>query len=158
LLSFAALTSTVSLLEVPVAYVVDEFKVKRPPAVWIIALVIFLVGIPSMLSNGYSTFFSEFVTYPSGETKNFMDFVENIASDTFLPLGGLLITIFGAYIWKKSSLDDEIEQGYPGYKTSFVKKYLDITLLYFCPIILGLIFLFTVTSKFLGIDLLSFLG
>jgi NSS family neurotransmitter:Na+ symporter len=35
LLSFAALTSTVSLLEVPVAYVIDEYKLKRKKAAWL---------------------------------------------------------------------------------------------------------------------------
>ena len=45
LIAFAALTSTVSLLEVPVAYVVDELKMKRKKAVWLVAGVIYLVGI-----------------------------------------------------------------------------------------------------------------
>lgn len=155
LLSFAALTSTVSLLEVPTAYLVDEFKLKRTHAVWGMATLIFLIGLPSMLSMGASEFFTNFITYPSGEVKTFMDLIENIASDTFLPLGGLFITIFGAYIWKKHNLDDEIEQGYPGYKTSIVKKFLDVTLLFICPIILGLIFILTVSQKFFGVDLID---
>lgn len=155
LLSFAALTSTVSLLEVPVAYIVDQFKVKRNYAVWGMATLIFLLGLPSMLSMGSVEFFTSFITYPSGEVKPFMDFVENIASDTFLPLGGFFITVFGAYIWKKHNLDEEITQGFEGYTGSFVKKYLDITLLFICPVILGLIFIFTVAQKFFGIDLLE---
>jgi NSS family neurotransmitter:Na+ symporter len=155
LLSFAALTSTVSLLEVPVAYIVDQFKVKRNYAVWGMAILIFLLGLPSMLSMGSVEFLTSFITYPSGEVKSFMDFIENIASDTFLPLGGFFITVFGAYIWKKHNLDEEITQGFEGYTGSFVKKYLDITLLFVCPVILGLIFLFTVAQKFFGIDILE---
>ena len=155
LLSFAALTSTVSLLEVPVAYIVDEYKVKRSKAVWGMATLIFLLGLPSMLSMGASEFFSTFITYPSGEVKNFMDFVENIASDTFLPLGGFFITIFGAYVWKKHNLDEEITKGFTGYKKSFIKKYLDVTLLFICPVILGIIFILTVSQKFFGVDLIE---
>ncbi|MGK7391598.1 MAG: sodium-dependent transporter [Candidatus Cyclobacteriaceae bacterium M2_1C_046] len=155
LLSFAALTSTVSLLEVPVAYLVDEFNIRRSRAVWGMAGLIFLLGIPSMLGEGAVDFFTQFVTYPSGEVKNFMTLVENIASDTFLPLGGLLITVFGAYVWKKHNLDEEITRGYSGYKASFIKKYLDITLLFICPVILGIIFILTVAQKFFGLDLIE---
>lgn len=155
LLSFAALTSTVSLLEVPVAYIVDEFKIRRSKAVWGIATLIFLIGIPSMLGEGAVDFFTKFITYPSGEVVNFMTLVENIASDTFLPLGGLLITIFGAYVWKKHNLDEEITKGFPGYKASFIKVYLNITLLFICPIILGVIFILTVAQKFFGLDFIE---
>src|SRR5690606_20005353 len=52
LLCFAALTSTVSLLEVPVAYFVDQKKYPRKTMVWILALFIFLFGLPSMMSQG----------------------------------------------------------------------------------------------------------
>ena len=155
LLSFAALTSTVSLLEVPVAYVVDEFNVRRSRTVWGIATFIFILGIPSMLSTGTVESLTTFMTYPSGEVKSFMDFVENIASDTFLPLGGFFISVFGAYVWRKHNLHEEIAQGNEGYMGSFIKKYLDVTLSYICPVILGLIFILTVSQKFFGINLID---
>lgn len=155
LLSFAALTSTVSLLEVPVTYVVDEHNIKRNRAVWLTALLIFVVGIPSLLGNGAVEFFTSFVTYPSGETKTFMDLVENVSSDTFLPLGGFLISVFAAYVWKKENLHEEISSGYDGFKDSFVRKFLDVTISYLCPIILGIIFILTVSQKFFGINLIE---
>ncbi|MEC7857970.1 MAG: sodium-dependent transporter [Bacteroidota bacterium] len=46
LLSFAAITSTVSLLEVPVSYIVDEYKIERKLSVWLVAFIILLIGIP----------------------------------------------------------------------------------------------------------------
>ncbi len=154
LLSFAALTSTVSLLEVPVAYIVDEKGVRRNRAVWIIAAFIFLLGIPSLLSNGYSEFFSQFITYIGAEkTTSFMDFAQNVANDTFLPLGGCMISIFAAYFWKKKNLNEEIAQGYPGYMGSFVQKYLNFAISILCPAVLGTIFLLTFLQTFLGITL-----
>ena len=63
LLSVAALTSTVSLLEIPVAYLVDELKMKRWLATLLTSVFIFLVGIPALLSHGSSSFFTEFITY-----------------------------------------------------------------------------------------------
>ncbi|MFY0673267.1 MAG: sodium-dependent transporter [Bacteroidia bacterium] len=153
LLSFAALTSTVSLLEVPVAYVVDEKGVKRERAVWLTAAVIFLIGIPSMLSGGYSEFFSKFITYVGAEkATDFLTFVSDTASDTFLPLGGLLITVFAAYVWKKNNLNEEISIGAPNYIGSFVSKYISFAIMYLCPAVLGLIFVLTVLGKFFGIQ------
>jgi len=152
LLSFAALTSTVSLLEVPVAYIVDEHKVKRKKAVWVMALIIFTVGIPSLLANGASSFFTQFITYfGASSTTDFMTFVGHVANDSFLPLGGLLISVFAAYVWKRENLSQEIESGHPMYRGSYVEKYINFALSYVCPIILGSIFILTVLNRFFGI-------
>lgn len=154
LLSFAALTSTVSLLEVPVAYIVDEKGVKRNRAVWLMAGIIFIIGIPSLLSNGYSEFFSNFITYIGAEkATSFMDFAQNVANDTLLPLGGCLISIFAAYVWKTRNLNEEIAKGYPGYMGSFVQKYLNFAVTILCPLVLGTMFLLTFLETFLGINL-----
>jgi neurotransmitter:Na+ symporter, NSS family len=154
LLSFAALTSTVSLLEVPVSYVVDEHKINRKVAVWLVAGLIFIVGIPSMLSNGSSAFFSNFITYIGAEkATDFMTFIGHVANDSFLPLGGALIAIFAAYIWKKHNLNKEIEQGFEGFEDSFVEKFIDFSISYLAPVILISIFILTVLDRFFGVQL-----
>lgn len=156
LLSFAALTSTVSLLEVPVSYLVDEHGAKRGRAVWILAVLISILSIPSMLSNGYSAFFSSFITYlGASNPTGFLDFVNDLASNTFLPLGGCLVTVFAAYVWKKNNLKDEIAIGYPGFGSSFMAKYLDIAITLICPLILGAIFILTVLDTYFGIHVLA---
>jgi len=156
LLSFAALTSTVSLLEVPVAYIVDEHKIKRTRAVWMTAGFIFVIGIPSLMANGYSGFFSSFITYFGAETAtDFMSFAQHIANDTLLPLGGTLISIFAAYVWKKHNLIEEISHGAPNFKDSFVAKYLTFAISYLCPFILGTLFILTILSRFFGITLIG---
>lgn len=156
LLCFAALTSTVSLLEVPISYVVDELKIRRTRAAWLVGLVVFLIGIPSLIGNGYSEFFStSFTTYKDGGTDtDFLSFVGALANDTILPLGGCLIAFFAAHIWKKHNLDEELAQGSPGYKGSFVQKYLNFAIGYFAPIVLGIMFVLTVLFKFFGIQIL----
>lgn len=50
LLFFAALTSAVSMLEVPVATLIDSYGLKRKNATWIVSLIIILIGLPSALS------------------------------------------------------------------------------------------------------------
>ena len=153
LLTFAALTSTVSLLEVPVSYVVDEYKISRKLSVWIIAFFIFILGIPSLLSHGEFLFFKNFITY-LGSTKpvDFMSFIIHVSNDTLLPLGGFLITIFAAYIWKKENLLEEISIGNNNFKNSFVAKYISFSISFICPLILGSLFLITFLEKFFGIS------
>jgi NSS family neurotransmitter:Na+ symporter len=141
-------------LEVPVAYTVDELNMKRGKAVWLVAGVIFLIGLPSLVGNGYSEFFSNFITYFGAENPtDFMTFIGHVANDTFLPLGGCLIVIFAAYVWKKENLSDEISNGFDGYKGSFLEKYINFAITVFCPIVLGIMFITTVLSKFFNINL-----
>ena len=155
LLSFAAFTSTISLLEVPTAYMVDEKNMGRSKATWIVAIFIFLVGIPSMLSNGAVDFLTSFITLPGPGTLDFMSFVGLIASDTFLPLGGFLIAVFTAYVWKKENFNLEMANGDAAIQGSMLQKYVDFAIGYICPVLLGLIFLVTVLDNFLGIKILS---
>jgi NSS family neurotransmitter:Na+ symporter len=153
LLSFAALTSTVSLLEVPVSYLVDEKQVPRTRAVWLTAGFIYLAGIPSLMANGYSDFFTNFITYGGSEkATDFMTFIGHIANDTFLPFGGLLISIFAAYFWKKENLVAELENGYPNFGKTFIAKYIGFAVSYICPLVLASIFVLTILDRFLGIN------
>ena len=152
LLSFAAITSTVSLLEVPVSYLVDEYKIERKYSVWIVAIIILLIGVPSALSQGKTVFFSEFITYFGNDKPiDFMQFIIDVSNDTLLPFGGFLITMYVSFIWKKRNLSDEIGIGNPKYKGSLMEKYINFSITYVCPLILGSIFLLTFLNKFFGI-------
>ncbi len=152
LLSFAAITSTVSLLEVPVSYLVDEYNVERKFSVWIVAFIILMIGVPSALSQGKVVFFSEFITYfGSSQPIDFMQFIIDVSNDTLLPFGGFLITMYVSFVWKKRNLSDEISIGNPNYKGSLIEKYINFSITYVCPLILGSIFLLTFLNKFFGI-------
>lgn len=151
LLCFAALTSTISLLEVPVAYLVDDKKWRRSRAVWIIALFIFVVGLPSMLSQGAVDVFSSLGFYGG---KDFLTFVAEVFSDISLPLGGCLMSIFIAIRWKKENLSEEISSGNPKYKGSILEKFINIMITVICPFILGFLFINTVLAKFFNIFLI----
>lgn len=58
ILMVAAITSTISMLEVPASYFIDEKKWKRKKASILIGILAFLVGIPAALSSGGSTYLS----------------------------------------------------------------------------------------------------
>lgn len=150
LLCFAALTSTISLLEVPVAYAVDEWKLNRKKIAWILAGIIFIIGLPSMFSTGAVNWCTHFLTY-GGTTKDFMTFVTDVFSDLFLPLGGFLICLFTAYVWKKQNLALEIAQGNGWYTGSLLQGLLNVMIGIICPLVIGSIFVITVLQKFFGI-------
>ncbi|HCF56677.1 MAG TPA: sodium-dependent transporter [Myxococcales bacterium] len=95
LLGIAALSSTVSLLEVVVAYFVDERGWKREKAVWTIGGLCLLLAIPSALSSGAVGFLTTLL----GKTGGFLD-LQNILFGNFsLALGALLISLFVGWRW-----------------------------------------------------------
>lgn len=152
LLCFAALTSTISLLEIPVSYMVDEKGFSRTKIVIFTALLVFLIGIPSMLSHGAVDYFTNFTFY-EGKVKNVLDVVFDIFSDVGLPLGGFLMTIFIATKWKIANFNEELETGNEGYMGSFMQKYLNFALTIFAPAFLGLMFVITILQKFFGVNI-----
>ncbi|MFW6270752.1 MAG: sodium-dependent transporter [Bacillota bacterium] len=100
LLTIAALTSAISLLEVVVAYMVDERGWHRSKATITVGIIIFLVGLIPLL--GYSVWSDvQFLG------KDLLDTFDWFANDIFLPLGGLLTAIFAGYIWEARNVQEE---------------------------------------------------
>lgn len=93
LLAIAALTSTISLLEVVVAYFVDERKWTREMAVWVVSGGCFLLAIPSALSQGGVAFLSDI------GGKGFLDLQSIIWGNFSLSLGALLLALFVGWRW-----------------------------------------------------------
>lgn len=153
LLCFAALTSTISLLEVPVSYLVDEKKFVRGKAVMIMAALVFAVGVPSMLGFGAVDMFTNFAQYEEA-SKSVMDVVQDVFYVVGLPLGGLLMSIFIARRWKIENMSDEVSHGNPSYKGSFLEKFIAVMISYICPLVLGIMFILTMLQKFFGIGII----
>ncbi len=101
LLAIAALTSAVSLLEVVVAFVAQEWKMTRLSATIICTIVISALGVLSTLSFGPLKDVSLF-------GMNFFSFFDYLSSNILLPLGGFLISIFIGYIIKRSIVKREL--------------------------------------------------
>ncbi|MBI4194699.1 MAG: sodium-dependent transporter [Betaproteobacteria bacterium] len=90
LLSAAALTSAVSLLEVPVAFLVRRLRWTRPAAAAAVGLAAFTLGLPSALGFGL---LAEIRPFGSG----ILEAADHVASDLLLPLSGLLIALFAGW-------------------------------------------------------------
>ena len=104
LLTIAALTSAVSLLEVVVAYFVDERGMKRRKAAIVLGLIIYLLGIPSSLSLGV---WSDFTIAGKG----FLDLMDYIGSNILLPLGGISVSLFVGWVILPRALAEATADG-----------------------------------------------
>lgn len=104
LLSIAALTSSVSLLEVVTAYFVDERRVTRGRAAIGIGLVAFLLGVPSALANGAVPWLSSLPVVGM----DFLTFLFTVFGQYALVTGGLLISIFAGWVWGVRAAGDEV--------------------------------------------------
>jgi NSS family neurotransmitter:Na+ symporter len=106
LLGIAALTSTISLLEVVVAYFVDERGWKREKAVWWIGGGAFLLSIPSALGNGAVAGLSNFIG-----SNSFLDVQNILFGDLSLGVGALMLCIFVGWAWGVPKALEEIGAG-----------------------------------------------
>jgi len=95
LLSIAALSSAISILEVPVAYFMRRFGWSRRFSSIIIGAIMYVMGV--VVSLGYGIWSG--VT-PIGE-KNILNSMDFVASNIFLPLGGLTVALFVGWQWTK---------------------------------------------------------
>jgi NSS family neurotransmitter:Na+ symporter len=132
LLVFAALTSGISLLEVVVAYYCDEKKWSRRTATLSVGGLIFLLGVPSALSNHLLAD----VHFIGG--RNFLDTVDLLATNYILPLGALSIAIFTGWVLTTRVARDEIEKGAVRFHYYPVWHFL---IRYVCPILVAIVFL-----------------
>ncbi len=140
LLSVAALTSTISLLEVPTSYLVDEKKVSRKKVVWLVAGFVYLAGIPSALSQGSSEFFTNFSLVPKFlADKDFLSQMSFIFGEFSLSFGALLTSIFVGWVWKAHNASEEIMIGAPGFQKT--RKLWEFFVKFFIPIVIFVILL-----------------
>jgi len=154
LVFFAAITSLVSIFEVPVASVMSEKGVTRKAALFICGTLLVVLSVFCALSFGFVDFFSRFISY-AGADKSFFDLVYDVFYDTILPLNGLLICLFVSYRWRNKGFNHEAELGASDYKDSLLEKYVSFSLGTFVPFILLVIFANTVALKYFGFALIG---
>lgn len=135
LLFIAALTSGISILEVVVAYVTDEFNWTRKKAVVVVGIAIFLMGIPAALSFGVMSEMKYFFGL------NFFDFLDTITSNYMLPIGGFFIAV--ALGWKYG-LEKTIHELDPDTKIISLKELWAFSIKFISPLLLLLVFIVSI--------------
>lgn len=136
LLTIAALTSAISLLEVVTAYFVDEKNWKRHKAVLVFGSLAFLIGIPSVLSFNLL----QNIKFLG---MNFFDMANYLSSNIMLPLGGMLIAIFVGYVWGIDKVLSELKYGSEKLfsKYRWIISIWIILVKYFAPVLIFLVLL-----------------
>jgi len=124
LMSIAALTSSIGMLEPIVGYVVDSKRTGRTKASWISGGFFWIISI--VIIFNFDTLFGLVVTATTEYSQ---------------PLLGLAIAIFTGWIVKRNILLNELKEGYPEIGNSFFFKVWPIFLRFVCPILILLIFL-----------------
>jgi NSS family neurotransmitter:Na+ symporter len=155
LVFFAAITSLVSIVEVPTAALMEEKCISRKSALLVLAGATGLLTVLCTMSFGMVDWLTQFVSY-GGADKSMFDLVYDVFYDTILPLNGLMVCLFVTYRWKKAKLSEELSQGCDSYSGSFMEKYVNFSLSTFIPVILLLIFVNTVATKFFAVSLFGF--
>jgi NSS family neurotransmitter:Na+ symporter len=133
LLLLAALTSMMSIHEPTTAFLLEHFQLRRQTATWIVTLSCIAVGVLCSLSFG-----------PLADVKflfgmTFFDFFDFVSAKIFLPVGGIIISLFVGWKLDRQLVYDEVTNGghvrfplFPVYR--FILRWL-------APIAITLIFL-----------------
>lgn len=139
LLAIAALTSTISLLEVVVSYFVDERGWARSKAAWLLGAACFVLAVPSALSQGATGFLTTFL----GPGLDFLS-VQNILWGNYsLSIGAIAVCLFAGWKWGIPKLMESLEEGgYPLPGSSVV----GFLVRYVCPVAVLLILIFMIVT------------
>lgn len=123
LMVVAALTSSISMLEVPVAYVVESLGAKRKNAVMLLTFAIFCTS--SIIALNFELLFG---------------FVISLTTEYSQPLLGLALCIFAGWVWKRDNILQELKQGDENAEQSLFWKIWPWYVRFVCPLIIILMF------------------
>ena len=134
LLFFASITSTISLSEISIAFLIDEYKISRMKAIVVTATLMTIVAVLSALS--FSTL-SDIQLLG----RNIFDFLDFVGPNIFMLLGGLVTAVYVGWVLKKDVIHNQLTNG-GKHKASFVQAYVIFCLRYIAPVAIVIIFLY----------------
>lgn len=148
LLMIAALTSSISMLEVPVSYLIDEKRWNRKRAAWIVGTLAFVLAIPSALSHGANETLSSVTIL--GKT-GFLEILDYFFGTMGVVVICLLLSLYVGWALKPAGSADELGQGAPFFKRPLIGTLSPATLWSFfirfiCPVTIALMLYFRVTE------------
>jgi len=152
----AALTSSISLLEVVAAYFIDDLRWARSTAVMVLGGGIFLLGVPAALASGPWADWSLAGMLGSVEGEgvlgsvrifqlNYFDLISHIVSDYMLPIGGFFVCVFVGWFWDRATVEAEASLGSPGFKA--MNLWVNL-LRWVGPLVIGEVLLLGILAEF----------
>ncbi|GLQ71440.1 sodium-dependent transporter [Vibrio penaeicida] len=120
LLTIAALTSSISMLECPVALVSERLESKRSTTSWIL--------------GGLIALFSVVIVFNFGEL---FGLVAMVATQYLQPTAALMFCLFGGWVWNRHSKIKELELGNPDFQLGWFGKIWPAYVKFVCPILVA---------------------
>jgi NSS family neurotransmitter:Na+ symporter len=123
LMSIAALTSSISMLEVPVAYTIENHGIGRKRAVW---------GIGAAIALASATIVMNF--------EQLFGLVVTITTRYGQPLLGFMFCLYAGWLWQRDNLLQELRKGNPDISGGLFWKIWPGYVKFVCPTVILLIF------------------
>ena len=136
LLLVAAVTSTISLCEVSIAFVADKFKMGRKKACLVVILPLIVLSTICSLSQGPLEHIRLF-------HQNIFDFLDTVATNLMLPSAAIITCLFLGWIVPKSFLKNELTN--KGRRNKRTAPLIILVVKYLAPVLIGVI----LVAKFL---------
>ncbi len=123
LMSIAALTSSISMLEVPVAYTIEQHGLTRKKAVYLIGAAIALVS--AIVLVNFETLFGFVVAFTTRYSQ---------------PLLGFMFCVYAGWVWHRDSILKELQKGSAGVEHTLFWKIWPWYVKFVCPLVIFAIF------------------
>ena len=138
LVLFAALTSSISLMETVASVFIDRFKMSRPKATGVTFICAVLIGVAVCL--GYNVWYFE-ATLPNGATgQQILDVLDYVSNSILMPIVAIFTCVLIGWVVKPEYVVDEVKQGIGNKKFRREKLYV-VMMKFIAPVLLFLIFL-----------------
>ncbi len=123
LMTIAALTSSISMLEVPVAYASDSLGMERRRASYMVGGLVLLISV--LIIFNFGALFGLVIAFTTKYSE---------------PLIGLLFCVFVGWIWARNEILQEIQQGAEGAENSLFWRIWPNYVKFVCPLLILLLF------------------
>lgn len=131
LVSFAAITSAISLVEPALAWLVEHLRVSRMRGAILVGGVAWLLGLGSAFSTNI---WSDLMILPG---MTFFDSMDYVSNNIMLPLGGMLIALFTGWVLDKEIVADQLQL------SDTMLKTWGILVRFVAPVAVGVVFVLT---------------
>ncbi len=133
-LFIAAVTSSISLLEVPVSYLMDKHRLSRKSALILSSSLVLCFAVLCALSFGLLKGVTVFGF-------SIFDGFDKLSANVLMPITGLAVVLYAGWMMKKKDFIDEITSGHTIKYKSLLLKYVYVSVKYIAPIVILLIML-----------------
>ena len=136
--AFAALTSSVSVMEAVVSSIMDKFHLERKKATIVVALITAVVGV--LVCLGYNVLYFEAIlpNTPAGKNAQILDVLDYLSNYILMPVVAIATCVFVGWIVKPKTIIEEVTHG--GHKFGREKLYV-VMVKFITPVLLTLLLL-----------------